>query len=125
MCPRTQLEEATVLAEIRTRNGVSYLYADYQGAQTAEDFFGVLGQGDGLLRAHPDVSRILANYSGTVLPPEYSQTLKEIGSTGSYKTAALGIDGFNRITVETIQVESKFDTEIFADEEAALDWLLS
>jgi hypothetical protein len=125
MCPRTRQEEAAVIAEIRTHNGVSYLYADYQGAQTSEDFFGVLGQGDGLLKTHPDVSRILANYSGTVLTPEYSQTLKEIGSTGSYKTAAVGIEGFNKITIDTIQVESKFDTKIFADEEAALDWLLA
>jgi hypothetical protein len=111
-------------AEIRTRDRVRYLYADYRGAQTAPQLFAVLESGGALLKKNPDVASILCNFTGTPLPPEFVQALEELGMTEAYRTALVGIEGFKKVIVGVIDTKTKYETRVFDDEATALDWLV-
>ena len=112
-------------AEIRMHGGVGYLYADYRGAQTTPQLFAVLKSGGALLKKNPDITSMLCNFTGAALPPEFVQTLEQLGKTEEYRTALVGIEGFKKVIVDVLNSKTRYQTCIFDDEATALDWLVS
>jgi hypothetical protein len=60
-----------------------------------------------------------------VLPPEFVQTLEQLGTTEVYRTALVAVEGFKKFIVDVIDSKTKYETRVFDDEATALDWLVS